>query len=467
MSVPRKPPDIQNTELFPSLGESLGAADSGPNRRQSFPPEHFPGNNSGCALSPTERKLKKLESKFRGAELSSSDGTSNGFTINRLEVKVKPKRASITTISVSQSPTESSFTTKEGSRKVPRSAELFVELTPEVIQEVDKLAAQYSSILDNNICCNILEEFTLLLQLVASGKGGPSTGKLTPKLSSLAQQVYFVIKVLSLQLDSALISVDPLIIQLLVQKYPHRIPKPVRKHFDTWVEDQLRKKEEAHRVEMAKSPSLLSASNKPSQFHQCVTFHSETDGRANFPSQGDFHAFCKQRDLFYTIKNMWKEREAQGGTFVAQLQQPVGDFKTTGNRNNFNRMTSARDPDPLYSKIKALFHLNSSGANLSHLAALFTSQFVLDSMDGYTEIAPRGVDGKEGTWKNEEMRTIMESNPDRFAKLQDRMSMGYLNDASQADLLAFSRYFLGVASNPGFNQHLADRLTHEIHQVRN
>jgi len=446
VSVPRKPPDLQNSALFPSIGESL--ADNGvPDRRQSFPPTANHNNNirGPCEMSPQDRKLKKLENKFT-INSSTGEDTANCFGTPNPQSpapsKIKPRKySSISTITVHKSPSsENAVIVKESSpRKIPRSAELFADLTPEIMEEVDELAQQYSSVLDNNICFHVLDEITLLLRLVASGSGGLANSKFNQKLSTLGQQVYFVIKVLSLQLISSLTSIDPTVIQILIQKYPHRIPKPVRKHFECWVNEQLRQKSESELAELAKSPPSLTS--KPSEFHNCVTFRSETDGRSNFPCQGDFHAFCKQRDLFYTIKNSWNGRES--GTSFTSL--------------------STRESDPIYPKIKALFHLNSSWANLSHLAALFTSQFILDTVEDLQK--KEQENNKLGNFKDEQMRSLIESNPDKFAKLRDRMSMSTTSE-SLKECLSFAKYFLGVASSPAFNQHLSDRLSYEITQVK-
>ncbi len=52
---------------------------------------------------------------------------------------------------------------------------------------------------------------------------------------------------------------------------------------------------------------FINCSNEQTLQLQNVGFHSDTDGRENFPSDRTFQDFRKQRDLFYELLRKWCE----------------------------------------------------------------------------------------------------------------------------------------------------------------
>ncbi|XP_021966993.1 codanin-1 [Folsomia candida] len=456
VSAPRRPPDIQNRTLFPSIDDSMHELHSAfattmtPQQKERFPSNNKP-TSSGFS-SASENKLRNLEIKLQGRTLcGNADQQQQETSEQKLQLKTRvnlltPKRESTETI------------TKK--RQCPRSAELFAEITPEIASNIDKVASEYSSLLDKNVSQNIIEEISLLLQLIVSTRPLTSTeleytniaSKIGGDLTTVAQQIFFVIKVLTLQLSSSLVSIDPEVVQLLVDKYPHRIPKSFRKNFQAWCEIQRDKGRKEMQVEL---------SRKPSEFHQCVTFRSETDGRSNFPSQGNFHSFCKQRDLFYLIKTLWEERK---GTTTIPGGRDQSSFDKT---NSFSRSrpskimgssTNREIGDPLHQNIKALFSINSTWVNLSHFAALFSAQYTMDSMEESRHERSVRV-------QDDVMKGLEQANPDRMAKLNNRMSSISELESGSKDCFAFQQYFITTAASPPFNQHLVDRISFEIQQI--
>lgn len=80
-----------------------------------------------------------------------------------------------------------------------------------------------------------------------------------------------------------------------------------------------------------------------------VCFISDTDNRENFPSDQSFHAFRRQRDLFYEILRIWEKNHLLSGW-------------------NFNTALSG--------KIRSLLSLHDCAVNFMHLARLFKGQLL-------------------------------------------------------------------------------------------
>lgn len=451
VSAPRKPPDIQNLALFPPIEDSGADINCG---SSPFAKEEVAPSSRGGVLSEDEKKLRRLENKLQGRrqQLSGSrtedelTGRRTTFDLSCPEVEEHPLL----------------ITSKK--RVCPRSAEFFGEITPEIATRIDQMAVQHSALLDRNCSPNpnILEELSLLLQLIASSRPLTDVGSCTlgGNLTTMAQQVFFAIKVLTLQLNGSLVSIDPEVIQLLVEKYPHRIPKPFRKHFQGWIEDQSNRNVQGDN----EFPS-----RKPSEYHRCVTFRSETDGRSNFPSQGNFHAFCKQRDLFYSIKSGWEEGN-QPLTNGSREGNNISSFGKATPSPSYNGYSSSSKPikighfirdvvpaDPLHKKIRTLFNLNSSWVNLSHFAALLSEQFIMDSMEESRE--------KTKVVQDDVMKVLQLSDLDRLTKLSNRMSSTSESDSKSKDSFTFLQYFITTTASPAFNQHLVDRICYEIREV--
>ena len=80
-----------------------------------------------------------------------------------------------------------------------------------------------------------------------------------------------------------------------------------------------------------------------------VCFVSDTDNGENFPNMASFHAFIKQRDLFYEILRIWEENH-----FLTDWNYFVA----------------------LSGKIRSLLNLHNDPANYRHFTRLFRSQLL-------------------------------------------------------------------------------------------
>lgn len=97
------------------------------------------------------------------------------------------------------------------------------------------------------------------------------------------------------------------------------------------------------------------AESIPDDSQTNVCFNIDTDNQAIFPHQSSFHAFRKQRDLFYEILRIW------------EIHHLTADW-------NF--------ANGLSGKISALFALHNGSANLMHLARLFKNQLLSSCAKG-------------------------------------------------------------------------------------
>uniref|UniRef100_A0AAR5QJV6 Codanin-1 C-terminal domain-containing protein n=1 Tax=Dendroctonus ponderosae TaxID=77166 RepID=A0AAR5QJV6_DENPD len=102
--------------------------------------------------------------------------------------------------------------------------------------------------------------------------------------------------------------------------------------------------------------SYTESTSEDSQTNVC--FNIDTDNQAIFPDQISFHAFRKQRDLFYEILRIW------------EIHHLTADW-------NF--------ANGLGGKINALFGLHNGSANLMHLARLFKNQLLSSCAKGPKE----------------------------------------------------------------------------------
>lgn len=447
-SAPLKPPDIGNMSLFPSMEESA-VIDASPKRIQ--PVTISTGRNttsSGGNLANTpanpflndaqNSKLKTLEAKMTeplGKGSSSIDSPNRSNSTGR--------RASLNELS----------TTTPG-RKTPRSAKLFSDLSSDRRQKLDELAEKYSNSIDSNHCRSVLDELEFLFQLLNSSSSSSvksvvsSKDKETPLLSSPAEQAYFVIKVIISQLNKMFLSIPSQILQQIIDNYPHKIPKPVRKHIEDWIVAQ----------EFRKLNTTTINETVPIDLAKTVTFQSEKDGRSNFPHQTDFHAFCKQRDLFYSIRETWTDSGSSGNTnSVGTHRNAITDRSRS--RMSFppaNNSSGSRSVDSVAFKVQSLFQMNRSPTNLFHMASLFVSHYILEAR----------AQELGGVPKDDHMKEFFQSNPTKLLQLNSRFSTASAEtlENEQSSNLAFQKQFL-LSSSVKFLQHIIDRLVVEITQV--
>lgn len=152
--------------------------------------------------------------------------------------------------------------------------------------------------------------------------------------SSVHNVVYFTVKSLESQLR-VLEILDKDTLKLIlnnrnVSAFSSNFHKTLSKIFDS-KDDKL----------IERRPSVSSETN--------VCFISDTDNRENFPNDPSFHAFRKQRDLFYEILRIWEKNRLQADWNFAVA---------------------------LGGKIRALLSLHNNSVNFVHLARLFKAQLL-------------------------------------------------------------------------------------------
>lgn len=203
----------------------------------------------------------------------------------------------------------------------------------------------YKALIKHHFVLNITSEIYFLISLVLSKYGGNGSETSNPDVSkdslhnseifeTVHNIVYFGVKSLESQL-SELQFYDKTTIKLLADS--ERI-----KDFSP----ELSKKLTILAQDKAEKPATEIAL-PTSQTNVC--FNIDTDNQQNFPDLHGFHAFRKQRDLFYEILRIWE----------TQHLTPGWDFS-----------------QGLLGKIRSLFTFHNGPANLMHLSRLFKNQLL-------------------------------------------------------------------------------------------
>lgn len=173
--------------------------------------------------------------------------------------------------------------------------------------------------------------------------------------------------------------------------------------------------------------------SRPAQLqggNQSVFYQAENDTRDNFPTQAEFVAFKKQRDLFYVILRMWEERHLHANW-------------------NFGQELGGR--------IRYLFVVMPHPINMAHLAKLFTSQLIVCCQN----------------WNNVEQSAAQAELLQRFdnvdltklSKLEQRLVQPGISSAELQfpGIQVFFKEFIVVAeSSPAFVEQLKIALMAEL-----
>lgn len=262
------------------------------------------------------------------------------------------------------------------------------------LQNRDKLdvcVEIYSLILNLNMTTSILSELTFLLTIInmeivpqsllmLAGGGGGLGGKArqlsvgereeTDKEVVPAQKttlmafevlfrtplncIYLAVEVLSKQRGKLLALLDAKTLRILIE---NEKLAALNGGLITYLQDVYRLKGDLElRYCTEFSGSIAASHHHNGQSggggggQQNVFYQADEDTRDNFPTQIEFGAFKKQRDLFYVILRMWEERHLHANW-------------------NFNQELGGR--------IRYLFVVMAHPINMAHLARLFTSQLVV------------------------------------------------------------------------------------------
>ncbi|XP_069118288.1 codanin-1-like [Argopecten irradians] len=291
--------------------------------------------------------------------------------------------------------------------------------------KLDVLADLYSSCLKDNLLPNLAVEIYFVVQLMTSRSADvelvSNTGGLdmidTNFFSSVHNAVYFAVKVLESQV-SFLRCLDRCTLRLLSEN--QRIAS-----FSETLTDWL-----ILQHDLGPKPAPVF----PKSPIGGVSFQAETDNRKNFPSDGSFHLFKKQRDTFYELLREWEANHMSSGWSVAAF---LGD------------------------KIRTLINCKTELANYVHFARLFQSQLIT-MCKGDNSLKPDGKDEEDAL-----LSQLKRTNPEKFKRLQERFIMplsvgGPCPAPSFPGCQEFFRDFIMAASSPIFNQHLTDTFSAKV-----
>ena len=293
------------------------------------------------------------------------------------------------------------------------------------------MAKIYSFLLDMNMVTNILSEYSYLFNLLNTeqeplnqpthqdhNQNESPTEVASNLLKNLNNCIFFTVHVLSCQkVNLALL--DIMTLRVLIDN--ERIQQLANELYD-------------HVRSVIQLKSQLSTSNKmvnnsENSMSKVVFYQQETDNRDNFPSDREFGAFKKQRDLFYTILRSWEQKH---------LDQDYDVKKDLG------------------LKIRTLLTLMEHPINMAHLARLFTAQLIISCNFDHSA--------------NELQMVLPNIDLSKLSKLRQRLiapsqfSTQYLFPGNQA----FFRDFIVICENHMmFMEQLKISLINELMQINN
>lgn len=210
------------------------------------------------------------------------------------------------------------------------------------------MAKIYSFILDMNLVANILSELSYLfnvlnteyepIERISSQNNTNSPVVFAANLlKSLQNCVFFMIQVINCQKHN-LELLDVVTLRVVIDNERIQLlAVDLCNHLKLRIQQKSKLETNVH-------ASIGSSSSK------VVFYQQETDNRDNFPSDREFGAFKKQRDLFYSILRAW-------------------EFKHLDQTYDFQR--------DLGLKIRSLITTMEHPINMAHLARLFTAQLIL------------------------------------------------------------------------------------------
>lgn len=212
--------------------------------------------------------------------------------------------------------------------------------------ELDKCVNLYTFMLKNNLVINVTSEIYYLLSLLISDNF--NVGEIVllmedPRhvFQSIHNTLYFITQVLfSINVVLLALGGGVLIRNLYENKY-----------FKEFCKCDV--------VDVNTTKPIVVLSNDNTKNIENVVFDMDTDNRENFPSDASFHAFRKQRDLFYDILRIWEQNHVTNWNFSLALS----------------------------GKIKTLFNLSNDSDNFRHMAKLFKAQLLRNCRnENYTNV---------------------------------------------------------------------------------
>ncbi|CAH1977790.1 unnamed protein product [Acanthoscelides obtectus] len=288
-------------------------------------------------------------------------------------------------------------------------------------ENIDRIASVYITILNNKMVLNVTSEihFIISLLLINSFKDEENTRSNSCKkyFLSINNIVYFAVKCLQSQFD-ILKHYERSLLRLLLLNQRLCLLAP---DFCCRLKEILRNKQD-------RIMDVLENNH-----HTNICFNLDTDNRENFPSGVTFHAFRKQRDLFYDILRIWENNHLS----------PNWSFSIA-----------------FSGKIKSLLSLCSEPINFVHLSRLFKAQLVSNC----------GKSLKEEGLVEEQLPSFSSFpniDADKLSRLKNRLitkqpSSGLNSPPLFTGYQEFYKDFIVVAANHVFDKHLSDMFISEI-----
>lgn len=283
-------------------------------------------------------------------------------------------------------------------------------------EKLDVLAAVYAALLNRGLIVNITVELFFLLQLLTvKQKANPvEEGASTKLLHSVHNCTHFAVTVLR-DILPWLRFLDKPTLKLLSNVQHLTTFSPTLHSGIVILYECL---EPVSRV----WPSSIEG----------VAFDDSTDSREHFVSDSNFHAFRKQRDLFYSLFRDWQRHQfGSGETFAA----------------NFPR------------KVAEILHICSDPCNLSHLARLVLGQ-LMTSCCGGLEL------DEEGNIDEKFLLDLKSASPQKMEKLQERFLQPFkVGGPCPSHCFTGSQIFFYEfckVANSSFLQHFKDQCVWKI-----
>ncbi|XP_018323573.1 codanin-1 [Agrilus planipennis] len=305
---------------------------------------------------------------------------------------------------------------------------------PEIVAEIsnvtfkkqlDKIASIYSFLLQRNYVLNITAELCFLITLLLQKQQEHSENHPMKEnfdkpeiiFCNPHNRVYFSAKVLENNIFLFYILDRPSLKLLLDNKNLKNFSHSTHKQIETIYESKVEKP-----IEVLKADADLN-----------VCFISDTDNRENFASNLSFHAFRKQRDVFYEILRIWETNHLL----------PNWNFGVA-----------------LGSKIKYIFNMHPDPTNFMHFCRLFKAQLLKNCVKNGKE-----VESNENDFST--LSSLSGMTSEKFSLLKSRIttkqfSNGINTTPTFTDHQEFYKEFLIVASNYTFYSHLKDQFISDI-----
>uniref|UniRef100_A0A336MQR7 CSON002701 protein n=1 Tax=Culicoides sonorensis TaxID=179676 RepID=A0A336MQR7_CULSO len=323
-------------------------------------PSQSSNNEQSSSIKPKKRVAPIMLSK----NVSKSDFSNNAFVIDdNFAVKtdellpapnerhlLKMNRDAITQDFMEQSHELNAKTLRATLRDKISESENMPQLNIDLskVTHADlilRLAEIYSILIDFNLTINVLSEISYLVNLINTEIDPYSREMINNEnvdlhlivLKNLNNCIYFALNTLS-RLKSLLIMLDVKTLTVLIKNdrivmNDENLTKFLKSIFQ-------------YKTNLASK--TVEGDNAPG--YSYVFYQQENDSKGNFPTEKEFGAFKKQRDMFYAILKSWEQKHLNPSF-------------------NFSAEYGA--------KVHSLLRIIDHPINMAHLAKLFTAQLII------------------------------------------------------------------------------------------